>query len=170
MFRVKEGGAVDLPCLARGHPLPVYTWYKVSALTGQQEKLTASPTLFPRHSVLSIVGARAHDSGRYVCMVTNMVNSYTVEHVLEVTSPLSVHVFPVQQVTDSGAVAVFNCTVDGFPVVNVYWLKDGKILLPSSRINPATGSLTIKNVGVDDKGNNNNNKFLSFFGYSSLDS
>ena len=31
VFRVQEGGAVDLPCLARGQPLPSYTWYKVSA-------------------------------------------------------------------------------------------------------------------------------------------
>ena len=28
VYRVKEGGAVDLPCIARGSPLPEYTWYK----------------------------------------------------------------------------------------------------------------------------------------------
>ena len=152
VFRVSEGGAVDLPCLARGHPLPVYTWYKLSHVSGTREKLTASPSLFPRHSVLSIVGASASDSGRYVCQVSNEVNTYSVEHVLEVTSPLSVHVFPPTQVTDSGDTAVFNCTVDGFPVVNIYWLKDGQIVLPSSRINPGTGTLTIRRVGVEDKG------------------
>ena len=71
-----------------------------------------------------------------------------VEHVLEVTSPLSVHIFPPQQVTDSGRTAVFNCTVDGFPVLNVYWLKNGQILVPSSRVSPGTGSLTIRGVQV----------------------
>ena len=69
-----------------------------------------------------------------------------VEHVLEVTSPLSVHIFPPQQVTDSGRTAVFNCTVDGFPVLNVYWLKNGQILVPSSRVSPGTESLTIRGV------------------------
>ena len=64
------------------------------------------------------------------------VNQYMVEHVLEVTSPLSVNIYPSQQVTDSGRTAVFNCSVQGFPVINVYWLKNGHIILPSARINP----------------------------------
>ena len=144
VFRVKEGGAVDLPCIARGSPLPSYTWYKINPLTGAQELLTASPSLFPRHTVLSVVGATTEDAGRYLCRVQNSVNQYMVEHVLEVTSPLSVHVFPPQQVTDSGRTAVFNCTVSGFPVLNVFWLKDGAMLVPSARINPGTGSLTVR--------------------------
>ena len=75
-----------------------------------------------------------------------------VEHVLEVTSPLSVHIFPPQQLTERGSTAVFNCTVDGFPVLNVYWLKNGQILVPSSRVSPGTESLTIRGVGVGDRG------------------
>ena len=80
------------------------------------------------------------------------VNQCQVEHVLEVTSPLAVHIFPMTQVTDSGSTAVFNCTVDGFPVLNVYWLKNGQIVVPSGRISPGTGSLTIRRVGVEDRG------------------
>ena len=152
VYRVKEGGAVDLPCIARGSPLPDYTWYKINPLTGAQEILTASPSLFPRHTVLSVVGATSSDSGRYLCRVQNSVNQYMVEHVLEVTSPLSVHVFPPQQVTDSGRTAVFNCTVSGFPVLNISWLKNGAMLVPSARINPGTGSLTIRGVTLEDRG------------------
>ena len=37
VFRVQEGGAVDLPCLARGQPIPSYTWYKVGALQSAAE-------------------------------------------------------------------------------------------------------------------------------------
>ena len=37
VFRVQEGGAVDLPCLARGQPIPSYTWYKVGALRSTAE-------------------------------------------------------------------------------------------------------------------------------------
>ena len=74
VYRVTEGGAVDLPCLARGQPLPSYTWFKVNPVTGAQEPLSASPSLFPRHSVLSIVGASAGDSGRYICRVHNKVS------------------------------------------------------------------------------------------------
>ena len=37
VFRVQEGGAVDLPCLARGQPIPSYTWYKVGALQSTAE-------------------------------------------------------------------------------------------------------------------------------------
>ena len=152
VYRVKEGGAVDLPCIARGSPLPDYTWYKINPVTGGQEIVTASPSLFPRHTVLSIVGATSADSGRYICRVHNKVNQYMVEHVLEVTSGLSVHVFPPQQVTDSGRTATFNCSVSGFPVITVYWLKNGKILVPSARISPGTGSLTIRGVSLEDRG------------------
>ena len=48
--------------------------------------------------------------------VTCQVNQYLVEHVLEVTAPLSVRVTPEVQVTDSGRTAVFNCSVSGYPV------------------------------------------------------
>ena len=37
VFRVQEGGAVDLPCLARGQPIPSYTWYKVGTLQSAAE-------------------------------------------------------------------------------------------------------------------------------------
>ena len=37
VFRVQEGGAVDLPCLARGQPIPSYTWYKVGPLQSTAE-------------------------------------------------------------------------------------------------------------------------------------
>ena len=75
-----------------------------------------------------------------------------MEHVLEVTSPLAVRLFPATQITDSGSTAVFNCSVDGFPVLNVYWLKNGQIVVPSGRVSPGTGSLTIRRVGVEDRG------------------
>ena len=44
------------------------------------------------------------------------MNQYLVEHVLEVTAPLSVRVTPEVQVADSGRTAVFNCSVSGYPV------------------------------------------------------
>ena len=141
-----------MPCIARGFPLPEYTWYKINPVTGMQEQLSATPTIFPRHTVLSVVGATSSDSGRYLCRVHNQVNQYMVEHVLEVTSPLSTNIFPPHQVTDSGRTALFNCTVDGFPVLNVYWLKNGAILIPSGKINPGTTSLVIKDVTRSDSG------------------
>jgi hypothetical protein len=75
-----------------------------------------------------------------------------VEHVLEVTSPLSTSVSPQRQVTDSGRTAVLNCTVSGFPVLNVYWLRNGELVLPSHKITPGTASLIIRDVSRDDGG------------------
>ena len=152
MFKVKEGGAIDLPCVAKGHPVPKNTWYKINSATGSQEHISASPSLFPRHSVLSVVGAMNTDSGRYLCKVHNQVNQYTVEHVLEVTSPLSTHIFPTILEADFGSTAIFNCTVNGFPVLNVYWLKNGVTIIPNSKINPGTTSLIIRSVGQEDCG------------------
>ena len=88
VYRVTEGGAVDLPCIARGRPLPSYTWFKVNPVTGAQEPLSASPSLFPRHSVLSIVGANAGDSGRYICRVHNKVNFNILVHHIQSFSTL----------------------------------------------------------------------------------
>ena len=39
------------------------------------------------------------------------------------TAPLSTHVVPPYLVTDFGKTATFNCSIDGFPVLNVFWLK-----------------------------------------------
>ena len=44
VFRVQEGGAVDLPCLARGQPLPSYTWYKVRVLQSAAECCRVLPS------------------------------------------------------------------------------------------------------------------------------
>ena len=41
----------------------------------------------------------------------------------QVTAPLSTHVVPPYLVTDFGKTATFNCSIDGFPVLNVFWLK-----------------------------------------------
>jgi hypothetical protein len=43
-----------------------------------------------------------------------------------VTAPLSTHVSPPYLVTDFGKTAAFNCSIDGFPVLNVFWLKGRK--------------------------------------------
>ena len=48
------------------------------------------------------------------------------------------------QVINSGETAVFNCSVSGFPVLTVYWLRDGELVLPSIRISPGTSSLVIR--------------------------
>ncbi|XP_023335862.1 Down syndrome cell adhesion molecule-like protein Dscam2 [Eurytemora carolleeae] len=151
-FRVKVGGSIDLPCVGQGYPPPVYSWYKMNQLTGNQEPLNASPSLFPRDSVLSIVGARRTDSGRYICKIHNSVSQFLVEHQLEVYSPLSSYVNPSYIVSDYGRTAIINCTVDGAPVLNVFWLKDGQIVMPSQRIRLTPTTLTIRNVMSSDGG------------------
>ena len=97
------------------------------------------------------------------------MNQYLVEHVLEVTAPLSVRVTPEVQVTDSGRTAVFNCSVSGYPVtqasaachvprasvtprVQVYWLHDGRVLAAAPRVSPGPGSLVVRGVGAGDRG------------------
>jgi hypothetical protein len=42
----------------------------------------------------------------------------------QVTAPLATHVTPPYLVTDFGKTAIFNCSIDGFPVLNVFWLKE----------------------------------------------
>ncbi|CAB4062778.1 DSCAM [Lepeophtheirus salmonis] len=153
MFIVQQGEALDLPCVAQGFPVPSFLWMKVNPESGREEVLTATPTLFPRHSVLSLVGARNHNAGRYICQIENRSGRYKVEHIVEVVSPLHVSMSPQHLVVDHGQTALFNCSVSGFPIANLIWLKGGDPLDTSSnpRIKSSGNSLYISNVSRKDR-------------------
>lgn len=44
------------------------------------------------------------------------------------------------------------CVASGYPVPAIYWLRDGKIILPDQRITVHEGNLTIRNMNKRDEG------------------
>ena len=95
---VSAGDVVELPCVARGFPLPVYAWSRddgtpVSVATpgGAAARLTL------RGGNLHMRDVRAADAGRYECEARNALGATTGSVELAVVAPLSAHVAPERQ-------------------------------------------------------------------------
>lgn len=50
------------------------------------------------------------------------------------TVPLSVKIEPPNQIVDSGQPAVFNCSVEGYPIKSIKWFKNGHPLVKENRM------------------------------------
>lgn len=68
------------------------------------------------------------DRGIYVCFANNSAGEESVRVTLEVTSPLSAHVQPQMLVVDVGKDASFQCVVNGYPITQIAWMHNGKLI------------------------------------------
>ena len=80
------------------------------------------------------------------------MRQYIVEHVLEVVAPLSVRVSPSHTIVDSGQRAVFNCSVTGYPVISVHWMKNGQTIVGEERLRTTNSALVVSDVRREDGG------------------
>lgn len=71
---------------------------------------------------------RLEDRGVYICFANNSAGEESVRVTLEVTAQLSAHVQPQVQVVDVGKAANFQCIVNGYPISQISWLQNGKII------------------------------------------
>uniref|UniRef100_A0A8D9BTP0 Papilin n=1 Tax=Cacopsylla melanoneura TaxID=428564 RepID=A0A8D9BTP0_9HEMI len=121
----EEGNFVTLRCIAIGFPVPVYTWSKGEVRIDGSDghfKLTMD-------GILQIVGLVRQDAGIYVCMAANGVgNPLRKEFNVVVKLPVKVNVTLPQLQFGVGADISIPCDVDGHPVPQVFWYKDGGII------------------------------------------
>nr|XP_042906185.1 Down syndrome cell adhesion molecule-like protein 1 homolog [Parasteatoda tepidariorum] len=148
---VQEGGNAEIPCTAQGYPVPQYTWYRrennrlIPMLLGDR-MLQVNGSLF-------IERARVQDTGKYICIVNNSIGEVRVETELTVYGNLSVSLHPSQITTESGRSATLNCSVQGYPVHSITWLKDARHLITSNRVRLiANQVLHITSVQREDQG------------------
>lgn len=151
----KAGSATDLICAAQGFPPPTYRWWR--DVNGNLQELRPGSVLVrPLQSVLQFPRVQTEDSGKYVCVARNSFGEDRREIDLVVTTTLSVHIRPQQQMVDAGASATFNCTVDiGTDFTgSLFWLKDGRPVLEGPRIGVLQSGrvLYIRGVQRSDKG------------------
>ncbi|XP_061500110.1 cell adhesion molecule Dscam2 isoform X1 [Anopheles gambiae] len=144
---------VTLPCVAQGHPVPTYRWFKEV-----KDQIMPLP-LNERISIVSagllkIAKARLEDSGKYLCWVNNTAGEETIQVSLTVTAPLTAHLQPQVQTVDVGKDAQFQCIISGFPAHEVLWMHNGKPIVRDSRIEIYTDvpRIVIKNVQKEDQG------------------
>ncbi|XP_014244424.1 Down syndrome cell adhesion molecule-like protein Dscam2 isoform X2 [Cimex lectularius] len=143
----KKGLSFSLFCIAQGHPLPKWTWYKFVEGTSRKQAVVMSDRIKQVSGTLIIREAKVEDSGKYLCVVNNSVGGESVETVLTVTAPLVAGVEPSVQTVDFGRPALLTCNYEGNPVKTISWLKDGKIL--QGHNGPV---LKIESVRKEDKG------------------
>ncbi|KAL7636324.1 UNVERIFIED_CONTAM: hypothetical protein RMT77_013083 [Armadillidium vulgare] len=89
---------------------------------------------------------QSSDAGKYVCVVSSSVGEERTQTTLEVWAPLSAHISPQIQTVDVGGSAGFSCSVEGFPVNDIKWIKDGQPLEFSTRVR----LVSLKRVVVDE--------------------
>nr|XP_051676343.1 hemicentin-1 isoform X2 [Oryctolagus cuniculus] len=117
---VVVNGAVQLECMAAGHPLPVITWYK------DNRPLSAtSATFLKRGQIIVIESAQISDAGVYKCVAVNSAGATELFYSLQVHVPPSI-----SSSNDVVAVLVNNlvrleCEARGIPAPSLTWLKDG---------------------------------------------
>uniref|UniRef100_A0A4Y0BIQ2 Down syndrome cell adhesion molecule-like protein Dscam2 n=1 Tax=Anopheles funestus TaxID=62324 RepID=A0A4Y0BIQ2_ANOFN len=144
---------VTLPCVAQGHPVPTYRWFKEVKDQIMPLQLNERISIVSA-GLLKIAKARLEDSGKYLCWVNNTAGEETIQVSLTVTAPLTAHLQPQVQTVDVGKDAQFQCIISGFPAHEVLWMHNGKPIVRDSRIEIYTDvpRIVIKNVQKEDQG------------------
>ncbi|GMT09123.1 hypothetical protein PFISCL1PPCAC_420 [Pristionchus fissidentatus] len=159
---VPEGGELTLVCAVTGTPIPAIRWTRDGKVIEEDEgRLIRS-----ENGVCTLVmrQAKKADAGLYECHAENLNGSSSTTSTVVILPPLSADVKApkfVEQLLDSttpeGAEVVLECCVEGKPMPNVTWYKDGLKMLMENRMLTYTDRkgftrLNIMNVVPDDAG------------------
>ncbi|KAF8796641.1 Down syndrome cell adhesion molecule-like [Argiope bruennichi] len=149
-----QGETIFLPCVAQGHPAPLYRWSRRTS--GQT--LDISPSDERRHVIngtLILRRVTAQDGGFYVCVAKCEAGEVRSETQLTVRGsvltksltkreerkccvtddpPIKVNVWPVTQQVSTGSTVTINCTVTGHPISTIEWVKNQQSLTLSRRV------------------------------------
>lgn len=123
-----EGASIELVCYATGHPRPLISWRR------QNNDILPTGSSVYFGNILLIHNITKEDRGTYYCIANNSVGleakrnvGVRVEFAPSITAPMDVY----RQAIDYSL--ELECVTEGFPLVEVYWLKD------HYRLNDATG-------------------------------
>ncbi|XP_068166004.1 hemicentin-1 [Antennarius striatus] len=145
---LNAGQSLALSCHAQGTPPPVVTWtFNNSPYPG------ASVDEAGRSSVV-IDGVTPGDGGTFVCVAENSVGAIRALSFVRIREPpvLKGEAHTSQTVVQ-GAMATLDCPIHGDPRPALRWLRDGKALLRSHRLQAVhNGSLVIYRVTAADGG------------------
>jgi hypothetical protein len=146
------GNELRLVMVSSASPLPTVKWLKDNI------EVTHSTTKINDDTYeLVISNVKTDDEGIYKVIVSNELGDKESQCKLTVIEPADLQCqFPEQQTIEVGQVIHLQCHINGRPMPDVIWTKDGKELKASDRIeitktDDGACSMTIKNATSDDK-------------------
>ena len=142
-----ERSSYTLPsCHVTGYPAPVVSWRKSSGSLPQGR-------VKYNNSALQILHVRNDDSDLYYCAASNLLGCVEKKTLLVVVSPPRFTVKPPAKVVAwVGGSLILNCSATGDPQPVIIWKKQGG-QLPVGRSQQINGSLVIRSLTLNDKGN-----------------
>ncbi|XP_026645393.1 hemicentin-1 [Microtus ochrogaster] len=142
--------SVVLECYAEGVPTPRLTWRKDGAvLAGSHSRYSILESGF-----LHIQTAHVTDTGRYLCMATNVAGTDRRRIDLQVHVPPSIAPGPTNVTVTVNVQTTLACEATGIPKPSINWRKNGQLLNVDQNQNSyrllSSGSLVIISPSVDD--------------------
>ncbi|KAM4861104.1 hemicentin-1 [Thomomys bottae] len=139
-----------LECITGGVPAPRVTWRKDgSVLAGDHTRYSILENGF-----LHIQSAHVADTGRYLCMATNVAGTARKRIDLQVHVPPSIALGPTNITVTVNVQMTLACEATGIPKPSVSWRKNGYLLNVDQNQNSyrllSSGSLVIISPTVDD--------------------
>uniref|UniRef100_A0A8C6JD67 Neural cell adhesion molecule 1 n=1 Tax=Melopsittacus undulatus TaxID=13146 RepID=A0A8C6JD67_MELUD len=166
---------ITLTCEASGDPIPSITWRTSTRNISNEEKCSASNSLFlscqtldgriivrshARVSSLTLKDIQYTDAGEYVCTASNTIGQDSQAMYLEVQYAPKLQ-GPVAVYTWEGNQVNITCEVFAYPSAVISWFRDGQ-LLPSSNYSnikiyntPSASYLEVTPDSENDFGNYN---------------
>ncbi|XP_071538976.1 cell adhesion molecule Dscam2-like isoform X2 [Panulirus ornatus] len=159
MLEVVEGQPFTIPCLAHSHPPPHYSWSR-EGVGGELSTVgggvgVAVGRMWVRGAVVGGARAGPADAGGYTCVAANGAGTDTAHFTLTVVQELQITAHPPLQMVSAGSRVTIACRVQGSPVAEVRWYRDGSPLHPHTHAHillQGRDTLAIAGVGERDAG------------------
>ncbi|CAH3131712.1 unnamed protein product, partial [Porites lobata] len=143
---VNEGRSASFQCSVSGNPKPAINWGKRNS----QSQISRS---MASEGKLLLTNVRGSDSDFYFCAASNLLGRVEKNTLLVVVSPPRFTIKPPAKVVAwVGETLILNCSATGDPQPVISWKKQGG-QLPVGRSQQINGSLVIRSLTLNDKGN-----------------
>eukprot|EP00118_Oscarella_pearsei_P016938 m.165733 g.165733 ORF g.165733 m.165733 type:complete len:5158 (+) comp38902_c0_seq1:154-15627(+) len=140
---VDESSLARLTCVATGIPEPRIRWLKngisIVDLREDRYEMLSNGTLLIHDSAVV-------DDAVYECEAENVAGKHAKNSTLKVKYGPIISARPSRVVIREGDVAVFNCSVEGFPLPLLDWYRGENVM------KSAGGQLTVRDASVGDEG------------------
>uniref|UniRef100_A0A4D5R9E2 Peroxidasin n=1 Tax=Scolopendra viridis TaxID=118503 RepID=A0A4D5R9E2_SCOVI len=146
---VRQKETVVFVCEATGNPRPFITWTLDERPVSNLNRFHVSPT-----GTLTIVNIQPEDAGAYRCSASNTIGQISSVAYLKVQVPPTITTFPRNQTISEGRIVEFRCEAQGSPPPHLTWLKNGRSIVPTTRIIVDLGGthLRIGSIHKTDEG------------------